>query len=108
MWKKFIKKVKFLHFRLNNKVVSGENALERVSDVSRYQGVIMKENTAQKETYKIGVTHGGRFHSDDVLSTALLKALFPEITVIRMVNYDAEQVPQGVWSRWTGEWTFSR
>ena len=55
----------------------------------------MAENKAIKETYKIGVTHGGRFHTDDVLSTALLKGLFPAFEVIRLTNYDASKVPKG-------------
>ena len=30
-----------------------------------------------------GFTHGGKFHADDVFSTALLKILFPNINVER-------------------------
>lgn len=38
----------------------------------------------KKPIIKIGVTHSGMFHADDVFSTALLKLLYPNIQILRM------------------------
>src|SRR5574344_246806 len=38
----------------------------------------------EKPNIKIGVTHHGTFHADDVFSTALLKILYPDIQIIRV------------------------
>ena len=54
----------------------------------------MAKRKSNKTTYKTGVTHGGRFHTDDVLSTALLRALFPKLKVMRPVKFDAAAVPK--------------
>jgi uncharacterized UPF0160 family protein len=37
----------------------------------------------EEKVYKNGFTHAGKFHSDDVFSTALLKLLFPKIKIQR-------------------------
>lgn len=36
--------------------------------------------------YKKGITHGGKFHADDVFATALLKKLYPDFTVTRVIS----------------------
>ncbi|MDO4489833.1 MAG: MYG1 family protein [Lachnospiraceae bacterium] len=41
-------------------------------------------------TYKTAFTHGGKFHADDVFSTALLRILNPDIEIIR-----GFQIPEG-------------
>ena len=46
----------------------------------------MTENISIKKAF----THGGKFHSDDVFSAALLKILFPEIDITR-----GFEVPEG-------------
>ncbi|MFI5220438.1 MAG: MYG1 family protein, partial [Bacteroidia bacterium] len=38
----------------------------------------------------IAMTHGGKFHADDVFSAALLKILNPQINIVRTF-----QVPDG-------------
>lgn len=40
--------------------------------------------TRVKPNIKIGVTHHGTFHADDVFSTALLKIIYPDIQIIRV------------------------
>ena len=33
--------------------------------------------------FKVGITHAGKFHADDVFASALLKILFPDIAIFR-------------------------
>lgn len=40
----------------------------------------MEENNVN---YKVGITHAGKFHADDVFASALLKILFPDIRIFR-------------------------
>ncbi len=39
---------------------------------------------------KVGITHAGKFHSDDVLSAVLLKELNPSIEFVRKDDYSAD------------------
>ena len=43
---------------------------------------------------KKGITHAGKFHTDDVLSTVLLQTLNPNIKIIRVNQYDANDIDQ--------------
>ena len=44
-----------------------------------------KRNSEKRmtKTYDCAITHGGRFHADDVFSAALLKMVYPDIRIIR-------------------------
>lgn len=39
---------------------------------------------------KTGIIHSGRFHLDDVLSTVLITELNPNINIIRVGQYEAD------------------
>lgn len=43
---------------------------------------------------KKGITHAGKFHTDDVLSTVLLQTLNPNIKIIRVNQYNANDIDQ--------------
>ncbi len=45
--------------------------------------VILQIKKRGQNMYKNGFTHAGKFHSDDVFATALLKILFPKIKITR-------------------------
>lgn len=44
-----------------------------------------KRNSEKRmtKTYDCAITHGGRFHADDVFSARLLKMVYPDIRIIR-------------------------
>lgn len=50
-------------------------------NISKYKEDKMEENN--NSNFKVGITHSGKFHADDVFSSALLKILFPEIRIFR-------------------------
>ena len=41
-------------------------------------------------TVKTGITHSGKFHTDDVVSTAFIKSFNPNINVIRVKEFNGE------------------
>lgn len=43
-------------------------------------------------TIEYGYTHAGRFHADDVLSTVLLRTVFPKIIINRIAEVDEEHL----------------
>lgn len=42
-------------------------------------------------TIKTGITHGGKFHTDDVISTAFIKYFSPDMNVIRVQEFEGEE-----------------
>ena len=40
---------------------------------------------------KTGITHGGKFHTDDVISTAFIKYFSPEMNVVRVQEYEGDE-----------------
>lgn len=49
----------------------------------------------KKKKYIIGITHAGRFHTDDVLSTAFLLSLYPGMRIEREAEYRNDVTSQG-------------
>lgn len=39
---------------------------------------------------KKGITHGGKFHTDDVISTAFIKYFNPKLEIVRVQEYEGE------------------
>ena len=48
------------------------------------------------KTYDCAITHGGRFHADDVFSAALLKMVYPDIRIIRTFTVPDDAVEKQV------------
>ena len=58
--------------------------------------IVMTMNVPQK-----GFTHGGKFHADDVFSTALLKILNPEFTKLAVgFVFDPSAPYQTYWAQY--------
>ena len=48
------------------------------------------------KTITKAITHGGKFHTDDVLSTVLIKMLNPNIVIERVNEYVGDDLDENV------------